>query len=161
MKIRACVLTFSDKGSVGLRTDESGPEVRRMLEAAGMEVAHYEVMPDELDRIKVKLIDMASRVDLIVTTGGTGLSPRDVAPEATLGVVEKRVPGIAEAMRAASMKKTNRAMLSRAEAGVRGRCLIVNLPGSLKAARENLEAVIDVLPHAIDKIKGSTEDCGG
>lgn len=161
MKIRACVLTFSDKGAAGLRTDESGPAVRAMLEAAGMEVAHYEVMPDALDPIKVKLCEMAAVVDLIVTTGGTGLSPRDVAPEATLGVIHRRVPGIAEAMRAASMRKTNRAMLSRAEAGVRGACLIVNLPGSLKAARENLEAVIDVLPHAIDKIKGSTDDCGG
>lgn len=161
MKIKACVLTFSDKGAAGQRTDESGPAVRQMLEAAGMEVAHYEVMADELDLIRVKLYDMAPAVDLIVTTGGTGLSPRDVAPEATLAVVDRRIPGIAEAMRAASMKKTNRAMLSRAEAGVRGRCLIVNLPGSLKAARENLEAVIDVLPHAIDKIKGSTDDCGG
>ncbi len=157
--ITACVLTLSDKGSRGERTDESGPALAEMLKEIGAEVRHAEILPDELEHIKEKLIQYSGMVDLILTTGGTGLAPRDVAPEATLAVIEREVPGIAEAMRAEGMKKTSRAMLSRAVAGVRGRSLIVNLPGSLKGSTESLGAVLDVLPHAVEKILGSTEDC--
>ncbi|MFA5098591.1 MAG: MogA/MoaB family molybdenum cofactor biosynthesis protein, partial [Candidatus Margulisiibacteriota bacterium] len=117
------------------------------------------IMPDEKDLIKAKLIQYSDKVDLILTTGGTGLSPRDVTPEATLKVIDREVPGIAEAMRAAGLKKTNRAMLSRAVAGVRGRALIINLPGSPKAVQENLEVILDVIPHAIEKIQGDTSEC--
>jgi molybdopterin adenylyltransferase len=111
--------------------------------------------------IKEKLIYYSNNVDLILTTGGTGLSPRDVTPDATIEVADRIIPGIAEAMRAESMKKTGRAMLSRAVAAVRGRTLIINLPGSPKAVSENLEVLLDVLPHAVEKIKGGTEDCAG
>jgi molybdenum cofactor synthesis domain-containing protein len=130
-----------------------------MLGSIGCGVSHYEVLPDEKNLIKEKLMEYSRLVDLVLTTGGTGLSPRDVAPEATLEVIEREVPGIAEAMRAAGMPKTPNAMLSRAVAGVRGTTLIINLPGSPRAVRENLGAVLDALPHAIEKIKGSTEDC--
>ncbi len=157
--IRAAVLTLSDKGSRGEREDTGGPLVRELLGRIGAEVLHYEVLPDEKELIKAKLIDYSKTVDLIVTTGGTGLSPRDVAPDATLEVIDREIPGIAEAMRMAGMKKTNRAMLSRAVAGVRGTALIINLPGSPKAVQEGLGAVMDVLPHAVEKIKGSTADC--
>lgn len=157
--ITACVLTLSDKASVGKREDESGPVVREVLEQAGISVKHWEILPDSKELIMQKLINHARNVDLIITTGGTGLSPRDVTPDATLAVVDREVPGIAEAMRAASLAKTQRAMLSRAAAGVKGKTLIINLPGSPKGARENLEAVLDVIPHAVEKIKGSDEEC--
>lgn len=157
--ITVCVLTMSDQGSAGRRQDESGPAIAGMLKALDAEVRHYEVIPDEKELIKEKLIGYSNIVDLILTTGGTGLSPRDVTPEATLEVLDREVPGIAEAMRAAGMPKTRRAMLSRAVAGVRGSTLIVNLPGSPRAVRENLEAIVEVLPHAIEKIKGGSEDC--
>lgn len=153
------ILTLSDKGSRGEREDTGGPLIREMISRIGADVRHYEIIPDELELIKSKLIDYSKGVDLIITTGGTGLSPRDVAPEATLAVIDREIPGIAEVMRMEGMKKTNRAMLSRAVAGTRGTTLIINLPGSPKAIKEGLEAIMDVIPHAIEKIKGSTEDC--
>jgi molybdenum cofactor synthesis domain-containing protein len=158
--ITAAVLTLSDKGSKGEREDASGSLIKDMLKGIGAEIKFYEILPDEKKLIKEKLIEYAEKVDLILTTGGTGLSPRDVTPEATLEVIDRQVSGIAEAMRFEGYKKTKRAMLSRAVAGVRGRTLIVNLPGSPKAVKENLEVIIDALPHAIEKIKGDPSECG-
>ncbi|TAN39660.1 MAG: MogA/MoaB family molybdenum cofactor biosynthesis protein [Nitrospirae bacterium] len=157
--IRTAVITLSDKGSRGERQDLSGPAITEMVKEIGAVVEFYEVIPDEKELIKERLLAYCNKVDLILTTGGTGLSPRDVTPEATLGVIDREIPGIAEAMRAGGMKKTNRAMLSRAVAGVRGGTLIINMPGSPKAIRECLEIVMEVIPHAVEKIRGSTEDC--
>jgi molybdopterin adenylyltransferase len=157
--IKVAILTLSDKGSKGEREDLAGPLIREMITGIGATVEYYEVIPDEKDLIKKKLMDYSKKVDLVLTTGGTGLSPRDVTPEATLEVIDKEIPGIAETMRSAGLGKTNRAMLSRAVAGVRGNTLIINMPGSPKAVKEGLEAIMDVLPHAIEKIKGSSEDC--
>jgi molybdopterin adenylyltransferase len=156
--ITAAVLTLSDKGSRGERTDESGPAIAEILKGIG-EVKFYDILPDERDLIRDRLLGYAGKVDLILTTGGTGLSPRDVTPEATRDVIEREIPGIAEAMRAEGLKKTKNAMLSRAIAGVKGQTLIINLPGSPKAVRENLAVVIDALSHAIEKIKGDLGDC--
>lgn len=157
--IKVAVLTLSDKGSKGEREDLSGPAIGEMLKGIGAEVEHYEMLPDEKEMIKRKLVEFSSKVDLILTTGGTGLSPRDVTPEATIEVIDREVPGIAEAMRAEGMKKTSRSMLSRAAAGVKGHTLIINLPGSPKAVRENLSVILDVIPHAIEKIKGGGGEC--
>lgn len=157
--ITVAILTLSDKGSKGEREDLAGPLIREMISGIGATVEYCEVIPDEKDLIKEKLMDYSNKVDLVLTTGGTGLSPRDVTPEATLEVIDKEIPGIAEAMRSVGLEKTKRAMLSRAVAGVRGNTLIINMPGSPKAVKEGLEAIMDVLPHAIEKIKGSTEDC--
>lgn len=157
--ITVAILTFSDKGSRGEREDLSGPAIAEMIKGIGAVVEYYEVVPDERELIKEKLMEYSKKADIILTTGGTGLSPRDVAPEATLEVIDREIPGIAEAMRSEGLKKTKRAMLSRAVAGVRDKCIIVNLPGSLKAVREGLEVLLDVIPHAVEKIKGSTEDC--
>lgn len=157
--ITVAIITLSDKGSKGEREDKSGIVIKEMIKNIGI-VKYYDILPDERDLLKQKLIDYTNRVDLILTTGGTGLSPRDVTPEATLEVIEKEIPGIAEAMRMEGLKKTKRAMLSRAVAGVRGQTLIINLPGSPIAVKENLEVILDVIPHAIEKIKGGQEDCG-
>ena len=157
--ITVAILTLSDKGSKGEREDLAGPLMREMIASIGASVEYYEVIPDEKDLIKEKLMAYSNKVDLVLTTGGTGLSPRDVTPEATLEVIEKEIPGIAETMRSAGLEKTKRAMLSRAVAGVRGNTLIINMPGSPKAVKEGLEAIMDVIPHAIEKIKGSTADC--
>jgi molybdenum cofactor synthesis domain-containing protein len=157
--ITVAILTFSDKGSRGEREDLSGPAIAEMIKGIGAVVEYYEVIPDERELIKEKLMEYSKKADIIFTTGGTGLSPRDVTPEATLEVIDREIPGIAEAMRSEGLKKTKRAMLSRAVAGVRDKCIIVNLPGSLKAVREGLEVLLDVIPHAVEKIKGSTEDC--
>ncbi|MHB8881263.1 MAG: MogA/MoaB family molybdenum cofactor biosynthesis protein [Thermodesulfovibrionales bacterium] len=157
--IRTAVITLSDKGSRGEREDLSGPAIKELVEEIGAVVEFYEVIPDEKDLIKERLLAYCNKVDLILTTGGTGLSPRDVTPEATLEVIDREIPGIAEAMRAGGLKKTNRAMLSRAVAGVRGETLIINMPGSPKAIRECLEIIMEVIPHAVEKIRGSTEDC--
>lgn len=157
--ITAAILTLSDKGSKGEREDSSGPLIGEMLKGIDAQVKYNDILPDEKDLIKEKLIQYCDLVDLVLTTGGTGLSPRDVTPEATLEVIERQVPGIAEAMRIEGLKKTRRSMLSRAVAGVRGSTLIVNLPGSPKAVRENLEIIVDVLPHAIEKIKGDPSEC--
>lgn len=157
--IKIAILTMSDKGSKGERIDESGRVIKDMVKDLG-DVLLYEIIPDEKELIKKKLVEFSEKVDLILTTGGTGLSPRDVTPEATLEVIERYVPGIPEAMRYEGLKKTPRAMLSRAVAGVRKGCLIINLPGSPKAVRENLEVILPVIDHAIEKIKGDTTECG-
>ncbi|GBE36407.1 molybdopterin adenylyltransferase [bacterium BMS3Bbin07] len=158
---RAAVLTLSDRGARGERVDESGRILREILEQALIEVVQYEVIPDDRDILKERLINLSGKVDLVVTTGGTGLSPRDITPDVTLEVIDREVPGIAEAMRYEGLKKTPRAMLSRAVAGARGECLIINLPGSPRAVREGIEVVLDVIPHALEKLKGSEEECAG
>lgn len=158
--ITVAVITISDKGSRGEREDLSGPAIREMMSRIGAGVEHGEIIPDEKELIKEKLIEYSRRVDVILTTGGTGLFPRDVTPDATLEVIDREIPGIAEAMRLEGLRKTKRAMLSWAVAGVRGTALIVNLPGSPKAVNEGLEAILEVIPHAVEKIKGSSEDCG-
>ncbi len=150
----AIVLTVSDRCARGERADESGPAVREILEREGFCVARALVVPDDRPEIERALAACAQRADLIVTTGGTGFSPRDVTPEATRAVCQRMAPDIPEAMRAAGLLKTPRAMLSRAEAGICGKCLIINLPGSARAARENLEAVAGTLRHGLYMIKG-------
>lgn len=159
---RAGVLTLSDKGSRGEREDTSGRLLQEMLQGAGFTVAAYEVIPDQEELIVTTLEQWsdALHLDLIVTTGGTGVAPTDRTPEATRRVIATEVPGLAEAMRQASLKKTVQAVWSRGIAGIRGTCLIVNLPGSRKAARENLEAVLPALAHGIDKLQGGQADCG-
>ncbi len=154
MSYTAAVITVSDLGSRGQRKDTSGPAVCGMLEEAGFTVVHTAIVPDEKEQISAALRDCADerRVGLIVTTGGTGLSPRDVTPEATLAVLEREIPAIPVAMWTEGLKITPRAMLSRAVAGTRGNSLILNLPGSEKAARENLTAVIGALEHAMHMI---------
>lgn len=163
MKNRAAVLTISDKGARGERIDTSGPAVCTMLKEHGWEVVHTCILPDEMEQIKKELIRCVDdlHIPLIITTGGTGFSPRDITPEATLAVVEREARGIPEAMRAESMRITPRGCLSRSAAGIRGRSLIVNLPGSEKAARENLAAVIEPIRHGIEMLysEGSA-DCG-
>jgi molybdopterin adenylyltransferase len=154
------ILTVSDRGSAGLREDSSGAAIREILAATGIGFVDYVMVPDERDVISAALIRLCGRgVNLILTTGGTGLAPRDVTPEATLDVIERQVPGIPEAMRAQTLAITPRAMLSRAVAGVRGRCLIINLPGSPKAVRECLEVLLPVLDHALQTLRGSSGDC--
>ncbi len=157
----AAVLTVSDRSAQGLRKDESGPEVVRLLEEAGYQVVWTGVVPDEQKEIQAALCRLADeeRTALVVTTGGTGFAPRDVTPEATLAVCERLTPGIPEAMRYASLQVTPRAMLSRAQAGIRGGTLIVNLPGSPKAARENLQAVLPALAHGLEMLSGRQSDC--
>ena len=157
--ITVAVLTISDKGSKGERKDVSGPLIEDILKKIEAEVKYYEILPDEKRLIRKNLIKYSKKVDLIITTGGTGLSPRDVTPDATLEVIEREVPGISEAMRAEGLKKTRMAMLSRAVAGVKGETLIINLPGSPKAVRENLETILNIIPHAIEKIKGDPTEC--
>ncbi|HVP91201.1 MAG TPA: MogA/MoaB family molybdenum cofactor biosynthesis protein [Terriglobales bacterium] len=155
------ILTVSDKGARGEREDRSGPAIREMMEAAGAEVGGTRIVPDEPELIKAALVEWSEAgLDLILTTGGTGFSPRDRTPEATRAVIEREAPGIAEAMRHAGMQKTPTAMLSRAVAGIRGATLIVNLPGSERSVRESLEAIMDALPHGIEVLKGEAGDCG-
>lgn len=158
----AAVLTVSDRGARGERQDASGPRIEAILKGCGYEVVHREVVPDETEMIEEALVRLCDERDvaLLVTTGGTGFSPRDVTPEATERVCERMAPGIPEAMRAASMKITPRGMLSRGVAGIRGRTLIVNLPGSPKAAAENLEAVAQTLGHGLEMLRGGPADCG-
>ena len=159
----AGILTISDKGSRGQRVDESGKVIRYILSSLGAGVTKYEIIPDEVDVIAQKLAQWADdgSVDVILTTGGTGLSARDVTPEATLSIVDKVAPGFVEAMRAETLKVTPFAVLSRAVAGVRGRCLIINLPGSPKAVRECLEVILTVIPHAVEIIKGEVTEHTG
>ena len=156
------ILTISDKGWRGERQDESGSTIRQILSGMGTQIANYDIVPDEKDIIAEKLVKWADEdgMDIIVTTGGTGLGPRDVTPEATLAVIDRVVPGFAEAMRAESLKKTPHAVLSRAVSGIRGGCLIINLPGSPRAVRECLEVILPALPHAIETLKGIAGDCG-
>jgi len=158
---KAVVITISDKGSAGLREDTSGPVVKELLEKAGYSVGEVIIIPDEMELIKTTLINHCEgEFQLIITTGGTGFSKRDVTPEATIQICERLVPGIPEAMRAESLKITNRAVLSRAASGIRGETLIINLPGSPKAAKENLLCVLDAVEHGLDILTGNKGECG-
>ncbi|MFC1915801.1 molybdopterin adenylyltransferase [Chloroflexota bacterium] len=154
------ILTISDKGWQGQRYDESGKVIRDSFSPLDSHILKYEIIPDEMDVISHKLAEWADKgdMDIIMTTGGTGLSQRDVTPEATLSIVDKAVPGFAEAMRAKTFEKTPMAILSRATAGVRGKCLIINLPGSPKAVRECLEVILPAIPHAVEIIKGEVTE---
>jgi molybdopterin adenylyltransferase len=156
------ILTVSDRGAKGERKDESGKLIRDMLSRINGQVVQYEIVADEIGQIEAKLKQWSDveELDLILTTGGTGFSPRDVTPEATLSVIERAAPGISEAIRSEGMKKTPRAMLSRAVAGIRKRTLIINLPGSVKAVKESLEAIMPALPHGIEILAGQAEECG-
>jgi len=159
--IRTAILTISDKGFLGQREDTSGPGLEEPLQQIGARMIHYEILPDERPLIAARLRELADegKVDLILTTGGTGVSPRDVTPEATREVLEREIPGLAEAMRARSLTITPHAMISRAVVGIRRRCLIINLPGSPRGARENLEVVLPILDHLIKKIQGDPSEC--
>ena len=154
------ILTVSDKGSQGRRHDKSGDVIREILSQIKCESIKYEIVPDEQDIIAGRLIEWADSgdTDVILTTGGTGLSQRDITPEATFSVIDKIVPGIAEAMRAKSLEKSPMAVLSRAVAGIRKRCLIINLPGSPKAVQECLEVVLPAIPHAVEILKGEVTE---
>ncbi len=161
--MRVAILTLSDKGSRGERVDESGPALSAWLTERSAHIVAAAVIADELAQIAEMLVTWsdADSADLILTTGGTGVSPRDVTPEATTQVVDRLIPGLGELMRLKSLEKTPMASLSRAVAGIRHRTLIINLPGSPRGAVENLEAVWPTLPHAIAKIRGDQSDCGG
>lgn len=158
--IRVAILISSDKGAKGEREDLSGPAIAAKLQGLA-EVAAQEVVPDEKELLAARLIDYADRlkVDIIFTSGGTGLAPRDITPEATLAVCDRMVPGITDAMRLKSMEVTDRAMLSRAVSGVRGRTLIINLPGSPKAVRECLDVFLPVMDHAVETLRGEAYEC--
>jgi len=158
MKYKVAIITVSDKGSKGEREDLSGKIIEEMV-SSWAEIISYKIVPDEKDLIKKAIIDELDRADLILTNGGTGLHPRDVTPDTTLEIIDKEVPGIAEAMRFAGIAKTKTAMLSRAVAGIKGKTLVINLPGSPKAVKECLEVIIDAIPHAIDKLKGDPSEC--
>lgn len=164
MELTAAVITVSDKASAGERIDTSGPALCRLLEERGWDPAYRATVPDETEQIQKELLHCSDTLNLalILTTGGTGFSPRDITPEATKGLLERETPGIAEAMRAESLRITPRGCLSRGTAGIRGRSLIINLPGSEKAARENILAVLDALPHGIQMLQGQgSANCGG
>lgn len=158
---KAAVMTVSDRSFRGERPDGGGPLVADLLKGAGYEIAEMVIVPDEQEQIESALRALCDEADiaLVVTTGGTGFSPRDVTPEATIAVCQRLTPGIPEAMRYASMQVTPRGMLSRAAAGIRERTLIVNLPGSPKAAKENLEAVLPALSHGLEMLTGGVADC--
>jgi molybdenum cofactor synthesis domain-containing protein len=157
------IITVSDKGSRGERVDTSGPAIEEMITRIGGRVGKYVIVPDEKQEIKDAIIEMSDRLglELVLTTGGTGFSQRDVTPEATLEVIERNVPGIPEAMRARSLLLTPKAMLSRAQAGIRKSTLIINLPGSPKGVRENLEVILPALKHGIEILTGQASECGG
>jgi molybdenum cofactor synthesis domain-containing protein len=159
--MRAGVLTISNKGFKKEREDKSGPVVCDILSGIGAVIENYEIVPDEKEAITAKLLQYADELnlDLVVTTGGTGVSPADITPEATREVIDKEIPGIAEAMRMESLKVTPHAVISRGIAGIRGQTLIINLPGSPKAASENLRTVLKAIPHAVSKIKGDPSEC--
>src|SRR3990167_7977581 len=156
---KVAVLTVSDKGSRGEREDKSGKIIMDLLKAAIFEIVHYEMIPDDLEMIKERLVKFCDelKVDLVLTTGGTGFSKRDNTPEATKEVIEKEAPGIPEAMRFEGWKKTKRAILSRGIAGLRGQTLIINLPGSSRGAKESLEAIIAELPHGLEMFEGGED----
>jgi molybdenum cofactor synthesis domain-containing protein len=159
MSIRFGILTLSDRSAKGERADASGPALANLVRAQGWSVVKQEILPDDESTIRAALIEWADsgEVDIILTTGGTGFAPRDITPEATRAVIEREAPGLAETMRAESLKKTPHAMLSRAVAGIRGHTLIVNLPGSPKGALENMQTILLVLPHAVQLL---TDDPG-
>lgn len=163
MSFTAAVITISDKGSRGERVDTSGPNLVEILKNKGYDVVFTAIIPDEMEQIKAELVKCADelKIALVLTTGGTGFSPRDITPEATMAVVERPTPGIPEAMRAESMKITPKGCLSRSAAGIRGRSLIINLPGSKKASQENILAVIDAVEHGLEMLCGEgSADCG-
>ncbi len=162
MSMRTAIITLSDKGAAGKREDVSGKRIQDMMARIGATIVHYEVLPDEQLRIieALKRLADSGEIDIILTTGGTGVAPRDVTPEATRAVIDRDIPGMAEAMRMESLKKTPHAMISRAVAGIRNKTLIVNLPGSPRAAAENLEVILAAMPHIVEKIKGDTSECG-
>jgi molybdopterin adenylyltransferase len=158
-EIRTAVLTVSDRSYRGERPDRSGPALQKSIEELGWRLVLSSIVPDEFEDIQRTLTEwcQSGAVDLILTTGGTGFAPRDITPEATLAVIQRSAPGLAEVMRAESLKITPHAMLSRAEAGIRDRTLIINLPGSPKAAVENLELIAEVIPHAVELIRESPD----
>jgi len=160
--IKVGILTISDKGSKGEREDLSGKVIEEVVKKINGEVKYYQIIPDEKDIIQEELIKAVDKLhlDLILTTGGTGLAKRDVTPDATLEVIEKEVSGISEIIRIQSFKKTNRAILSRGVAGIRKESLIINLPGSPKGVRESLEIILEALPHGIEILKGQAAECG-
>lgn len=160
---KLAILTVSDKGSKGKREDLSGDEIEKFFKEKGFEIAARDIVPDEREQISNKLAHYSDilKVDLVLTTGGTGFSMRDITPEATLDIIDRNVPGIPEAMRAYSAKVTNKAMLSRAVSGIRKRTLIINLPGSKKAVIENIEAFEGALNHGLDILTGRDSECGG
>jgi len=160
--IKVGILTISDKGSRGEREDTSGKVIEEIVKKINGEVKYYQIIPDEKDIIQEELIKTVDKLhlDLILTTGGTGLGKRDVTPEATSAIIEKEVPGISEIIRSESFKKTNRAILSRGVAGIRKESLIINLPGSPKGVRESLEIILKTLPHGIEILKGQAAECG-
>ena len=162
MLFKASVITVSDRGYRGERQDRSGQAIQERLPESLFRVIDYRIVPDEKDKIRLALTDAIDRLgaDLVFTTGGTGLSPRDVTPDATSEVIEKEVPGFGEAMRAQSMKKTPHAMISRALCGTRKSSLIINLPGSPKGVLECLDVILPALPHALSKLKGDPSECG-
>ncbi|MCH4889006.1 MogA/MoaB family molybdenum cofactor biosynthesis protein [Acidaminobacter sp. JC074] len=158
---KVCIITVSDKGSIGERIDKSGEVIRDLMEAANYQVLEKVILPDEVDLLKEQMIKWADNqtCDLILTTGGTGFSPRDFTPEATKAVIDREVPGIPEAMRAYSLSITKKAMLSRAAAGIRKSTLIINLPGSPKAVKETLEYILPPLEHGLEIMTGKTGEC--
>jgi molybdenum cofactor synthesis domain-containing protein len=162
MPYRVAIITVSDKGSRGEREDKSGPLIRESVEAAGHQAGSYTILPDEQELLEKEMRRICDEnlADLILTTGGTGFSPRDRSPEASLAIAERLAPGIAEAMRHRSMEITGRAMLSRAVSVIRKKTLIINLPGSPKAARENLQYIIGELRHGLDILTGQDGECG-
>ena len=159
--MNAAILTMSDKGAVGLRTDTSGPGLESWLAERGITILDYKMIPDDIAIIAATLREWSdsNRFDLILTTGGTGVSPRDVTPDATVQVLDRLIPGFGEVMRMKSLEKTPHAIISRAVAGIRGKTLIINLPGSPKGAMENLEAVWPAIPHTVAKIQGDPAEC--
>jgi len=160
--IKVAIITVSDKGARGQREDLSGKAIRFILEKIEAQVVGYKIVPDEIDLIQTAVIEAVDRIgaDLVLTTGGTGLAVRDVTPEATMAVIDKLVPGISEIIRMQSFKKTPKAILSRAIAGIRKKSLIINLPGSPKGVRESLDIILEALPHGIDILKGDASECG-
>lgn len=160
--MRFGVVCVSDRCAAGQNEDKSGPRILELIAPLAAETI-YRLVPDEKAQIAQTLIELADtqKVDVILTTGGTGFAPRDVTPEATMAVVDRLAPGISEAIRMKSLAVTNRAMLSRAVSGLRGKTLIVNLPGSPKAVAESLDVILPVLPHAVETLSGNTQNCGG
>ncbi len=159
---KIAILTLSDSGFKGLREDKSGEEIKKIIKSLG-EIVFYEILPDDLELISERLAYVSdnSLADIIITTGGTGFTERDVTPEATKRVIDREVPGISEYMRLKGAEKNLNAILSRGITGLRKKTLIINLPGSVKAVRESLEFVLPVLPHALEKLKGDSSPCGG